>query len=725
MRKHLLASGLIFLLGFLIYFNSLNNDFQFDDYRLMEGIKLTRQAKDLLSLHLASRMVTNLTFFLNYRLHGFILPGYHLVNIFIHILSAILIYWIVFLLTADYPPQGVGGPASRVAGTDKTADVRRENLTQITADENRVTISPFHHFTIPLFTALLFLVHPLCTEPINYIIARYALLATMFSFFSLLFFILSLRCSGACPPSLGRRGLQTACSGWLQPSNKRWNAKAFLYILGSVLSFLAAGYSKEIGFYYALAMIFVYVAIFTNLLGKIRKKGLLFLIILLAGMSLFYFAGGFQRLETGELSFGRYFLTENKVFLSYLRLMIFPLYGLNVDHHHLWAKNLFEFSTLLTVIFNLFCLSLGFYFFWKRDSFFKQMVRFSIFWLYFLLLPYFFLVSEELMVEYRAYPAIFGFVLFTVCSLEKFVKYRKLKLFIFSGIILTFSVATFLRNYDWKNPITLWQDAAKKSPNKARVLTNLGNAYTLMGNIDLAIEKYQQSIRMNPFASETHTNLATAYRRKGKLDLAIETYKKALELDRQGEKKPKIYSNLGDVYFDKGMLEEAMESYENALKLNPSAYDVYWRRGILYYQKGLFDSAIEEFKKAVTVYPDYPLGYNSLGIIHDLKGEHRLAIEYYKKAIVLMPDYAEAYYNLGISYENLGELDEAVKTYQIALGLNPYYLKAYNNLGNVYYKKGEYEKAIQQYEKALKFDPNFKEAKNNLKEVEKLLEKSR
>jgi tetratricopeptide (TPR) repeat protein len=69
-------------------------------------------------------------------------------------------------------------------------------------------------------------------------------------------------------------------------------------------------------------------------------------------------------------------------------------------------------------------------------------------------------------------------------------------------VVLVLSGATYTRNTVWKDDIRLWEDVAKKSPNKARPHNNLGNAYQSKSLLDMAIEQYQTALRMNYPAAE-------------------------------------------------------------------------------------------------------------------------------------------------------------------------------------------------------------------------------
>jgi len=734
MRKHFLFCLLIFGLGFLVYANSLNNHFQFDDYRMLEGIKTAPSLKGFFSLRPTSRMITGLSYFFNYhyRLSRTSIFEFHLVNIFIHILTAILIYWIVFLLTTDYTVKVRGvkprGGHATFRGThgalrtdkddadfaDKDADYA--DKTARTPHPAPRTPPPTSHF--PFFTALLFLVHPLCTEPVNYIVARSVLLATMFSFLTLLLFIFWKK--GKSPSvNSGLMNISPSVNSLrrtqgLNPLKTGLMNRSPFYLWGTFFSFFFAGYSKEIGFYYSLVMVFLYYWIFYLSNESPTKKKKVYLVFVLLLLLFGFFALRYT-VVSGRLTFyglgktWEYFLVENKVFFDYLRLLIFPFIGLNVDHHQPMTKGIFDFSLLPYLFVNLLLLGV-IYFLFKRN----RLIFFALLWLYFLLLPYFFIPTVELMVEYRVYPAIFGYGLFLSFFLERIISNEKLRRFVSVGMIISFFLATFLRNRVWQDPLTLWEDAVKKSPNKARVHCNLGVASHLFGNYAKAIEELSRAIVLDPGAIVPRSELGSVYRAKGERGKAIEEYKKAVELEDLQGVKTKIYLNLGDTYAEEEKTAEAIEAYNNALKLNPAYFDAYYNLGLLYYQEKDYRQAIKNLEKAVEIQPMNTDTLNILGIVYDLAGEYLLAIDAYKRALAIKPKFAEAWYNLGISYENSNLADEALRAYQEALKINPHYAKAYNNLGNVYYKKGNDEEAIKNYKKAISFAPDLIEAYNNL-----------
>src|SRR6266540_1850968 len=137
----------------LAYSNTMGASFQFDDVpNIVENTSL----RDLSSLWPPSgrRWVGVLTFALNYRWGGLAVPGYHAVNLLIHLCNALL----VSLLAAT---------------TLRTPAVRR------------AAIAPLVSRFLPVTSGLLFAIHPLATESVTYVVQRFTSLATLFFLLSL------------------------------------------------------------------------------------------------------------------------------------------------------------------------------------------------------------------------------------------------------------------------------------------------------------------------------------------------------------------------------------------------------------------------------------------------------------------------------------------------------------------------------------------------------------
>src|SRR5512135_532513 len=170
---------LIGILGFLIYFNTFHSPFQWDEAVYLdkpfikdinyffEPSRISEFADD----GLKSRYIGYLTFALNYRLHGFDVFGYHVVNLAIHLINAVLVYFLV-LLTFRTP--FFSSKQYAVSSTQSAA--------------YSLLPSAYSRF-IALAVALLFVAHPIQTEAVTYVFQRFASLVSLFYLLSLVMYI--------------------------------------------------------------------------------------------------------------------------------------------------------------------------------------------------------------------------------------------------------------------------------------------------------------------------------------------------------------------------------------------------------------------------------------------------------------------------------------------------------------------------------------------------------
>ena len=108
-----LSVAAIAILGFAVYFNTLGSGFIWDDQYLVKDnalIKSAGAAPKIFKSQLGEgagktsgfyRPLQVFTYFLNYRLHGLDVRGYHFTNIFFHVLTALLVLWLADILFKD------------------------------------------------------------------------------------------------------------------------------------------------------------------------------------------------------------------------------------------------------------------------------------------------------------------------------------------------------------------------------------------------------------------------------------------------------------------------------------------------------------------------------------------------------------------------------------------------------------------------------------------------
>jgi tetratricopeptide (TPR) repeat protein len=248
-------------------------------------------------------------------------------------------------------------------------------------------------------------------------------------------------------------------------------------------------------------------------------------------------------------------------------------------------------------------------------------------------------------------------------------------------------------------------------PDYADADYNLGNTLLQKGQTDVAIAHFQKALAIEPDSAQYHNNLALAFVKQGRADAAIREYATALHFKPDDAM---IHYNLGIALGKQDQTDDAIREYQTALRLKPDYHEAHNNLGHALYQKGRVDEAIVEFQKTLAIKPDYADADYNLGIAFDQQGRRDEAIREYETALRLKPDYAEARYNLGNNLLQKGQVDAAIVEFQKTLALKPDYAEASYNLGNALLQKGQVDAAIVQFQKALAVKPDFTYAHNNL-----------
>ncbi|MBI5328028.1 MAG: hypothetical protein HZB80_07045 [Deltaproteobacteria bacterium] len=300
-RFHVVAGLLIAISAFLVYSNTFNASFHFDDTtQIVENYSIKNLGNwvDIIRGH---RGVAMLTFAINYAIGGMNVAGYHIVNLAIHIINGILVYFLIFFTL------------NRIdMGTD---------LKSVPSKAKKIAI----------YTAMLFAVHPIQTQAVTYIVQRMETLASMFMLIGLLLFIKGADVTTRAP------------------------AKVLLY--GAVaISYVSGFYSKEVAITLP-AIIFLYdYCFFAN--GSVRKLiPRLPIYIILIAIFVFLAAPTFTGLqETPGISTAsgasagfnvqsitpkEYLFTQFNVLIYYITLLFVPI-NQNLDYDFPISKGLFE-----------------------------------------------------------------------------------------------------------------------------------------------------------------------------------------------------------------------------------------------------------------------------------------------------------------------------------------------------------------------------------------------
>jgi tetratricopeptide (TPR) repeat protein len=147
-----------------------------------------------------------------------------------------------------------------------------------------------------------------------------------------------------------------------------------------------------------------------------------------------------------------------------------------------------------------------------------------------------------------------------------------------------------------------YERALELKPDFAEAHNNLGLVFLQRREVDDAIFQFQTALEIKPAYVQAHSNLGAALRQKGRVPEAIVQYQQALALDPGNAG---IHGNFGNALFRNKQVDEAIVQYQKALDLAPDFVQARNNLGLALLQKGRVDEAIIQFREALRLQPDY------------------------------------------------------------------------------------------------------------------------
>lgn len=184
---------------------------------------------------------------------------------------------------------------------------------------------------------------------------------------------------------------------------------------------------------------------------------------------------------------------------------------------------------------------------------------------------------------------------------------------------------------------------------------SLGNAYSLLGESELALAAYGNALALDPTRT-SRANMAVIYRKKGDVDRAMQEYDKVLKERRDV---PYLWVQRAVAYNYMRESDKAMQCFREALRLDPYVPDAHYLLGIMYRERGMMDESKNELRQAIEDYPADVQAHVMLAAVHQLNGDVDEAIRVLEQGIARNPKYGKAHNNLAALYAAKGMYDVA------------------------------------------------------------------
>lgn len=683
MRREPLYLILLLALGIAAWGSSFYGAFVFDDYHAIVDNKrlpeLSQVVQDM------SRPLERVSLWLNYQVSGREIWSYHLFNVILHLTAAAMLMAVV-RRTVRYSPL--------LAAWRDSAD------------------------GIAFWGAALWLVHPLQTEAVTYVIQRTETMTAFFNFAMLYAFA-----------RLGESGHAHAGEQATDDAGNGAGGARIVWQLTALAAFALGLLSKQ-GMLAAPAAAFCYSRIFwsASLRDTLRRGWLVWGVFLIGFLAALTQSGRIISLiESGtrhaQATPWTYLLTQCGVITEYLRLAIWP-HPLCLDH--IWPLAMGVADVWPQAVFLATLAGVTLWALWKRPAlgflgawFFIQLaMRSSI-------IPRAIVLSEHRMVLPLAAVTVLVAAAGVWLWQRMQTKQNRILLVVAGVVILAaLSVRTGLRSYDYRDPIILWKQVLALYPQNPRALYTLGQDFKARGEYAEAEAYFRKSIQnISARKEEAVIQLGSTLALQGKYNEAIEEYRKALNLDAtRGD----VWAYLGKARELTGDPEEALRNYTLALERAPDNDLANFAFGQYRQKQGHPADARRHYERALRTTPDFPLCQLTLGKLLLAQGEPEAAMNHFIELIERQQAWldkgyeksrdwiVQAAFQMGLAFGQKGDHQNAGGWFLRAATMNPDDAEAWFCLGAASIQLQKYGIARQALEQAAALRPGHADTHYNL-----------
>lgn len=190
--------------------------------------------------------------------------------------------------------------------------------------------------------------------------------------------------------------------------------------------------------------------------------------------------------------------------------------------------------------------------------------------------------------------------------------------FCVAALLCVFSYGAYRQSQVWHNDDTLWSQAIRVDPKNYIAHGNRG-VFRLEKEKDIegALADYNRAISLKPENPGFYFNRGLLYEFSGDIDSAVADYTQAIKLDPNHAK---AFTNRGGLLRRRGDLMGALEDFNQAVRLAPASPEAYASRGMLWFSLKDLKKAAEDFKKAVAVaQSDWGYRENALAMIRRIE----------------------------------------------------------------------------------------------------------
>lgn len=190
-----------------------------------------------------------------------------------------------------------------------------------------------------------------------------------------------------------------------------------------------------------------------------------------------------------------------------------------------------------------------------------------------------------------------------------------------SGVLMAYGMASHSQTKIWKNSETLWTHSLKLDDQNVYAWRGLADVYIQKENFQEALRCALRAVELAPHHRDAWMNVGFSYQKLEKYPESAAAYQRALELSPDSGQ---VHYSLGWVYAKMGDLSKAIEHYQISQQLKPSSMTLY-NLGLCYENRGDAIKAEEFYKNSAE--QGFILAWLSLSDLKAKQGKRRDAYE--------------------------------------------------------------------------------------------------
>lgn len=237
----------------------------------------------------------------------------------------------------------------------------------------------------------------------------------------------------------------------------------------------------------------------------------------------------------------------------------------------------------------------------------------------------------------------------------------------FDGVSLNISGDRYYQRGEIEKAIDEFENAIKLSPNNVNVRNSLGICYGIQNRLTDAFKEFEEAINLDPNEIMAIHNAGLICSIEGNSEKALQYFLKA---DTLGQNIFEVKFHIGKLYFECGNFKRSIKYLKDSIEMDGTPL-AYYYIAESQFKTGEYNDAIINCKKAVKISPNYGKAISLLSeLFFKIEENIEITILFAKHSVSLEPDN-------GLFRKRLGKLlymnkdnQAALKEFEIASSLN-------------------------------------------------------